>query len=56
MVVHDTDLSYEENHIITNDVKKEQHQSYSEGIDKLIKELQETGQWEVFNLFNHKRK
>ena len=56
IAVHDTDLSYEESHIITNDVEEHYHQSYSEGPHKLIKELQETGQWEVFNLFNHKPK
>ena len=56
IAIHDTDLDYEENHIITNDVKKEQHQSYAEGPNKLIKQIQDSGEWEVFNFFNHKKK
>ena len=56
IAIHDTDLDYEENHIVTDDVKEEQHQSYAEGPNKLIKEIQDSGGWEVFNFFNHKKK
>ena len=56
IAIHDTDLDYEKNHIITDDVTKDQHQSYAKGPNKLIKEIQDRGEWEVFNFFNHKKK
>lgn len=53
IAIHDTDISFEESHIIPDDVKDEYHQSYTEGPNQLIRELQAEGEWEVFNFFNH---
>jgi hypothetical protein len=51
--IHDTDSSYEQDLIITEDVKDQNnHQSWN-GPSRLIKELKENKDWEVFNLFNN---
>ena len=39
--------------VIYNLVKKEEYQEYGHGPSRLIKELQESGEWEVFNFFNN---
>ena len=44
--IHDTDDSYEKEHIITNDVKKEHHQEYANGPAKFVKELKENKEWQ----------
>jgi hypothetical protein len=52
--IHDTDESYEKNHIITNDVVEQNHHTeYVNGPSKLIKELKENSEWEIFNFFNN---
>ena len=51
--IHDTDDSFEKEHIITNDVKSENHQEYSNGPSRFMKELRENPEWEVFNFFNN---
>ncbi len=51
--IHDTDLSYEKEHIVTYDVKSENHQEYSNGPSRFVKELKENSEWEVFNFFNN---
>lgn len=51
--IHDTDESYEKEHIITNDIKSEDFQEYSNGPSKLIKELKQNKDWEIFNFFNN---
>ena len=51
--IHDTDLSYEKEHIITNDVKSENHQEYAHGPSRFVKELKQNSEWEVFNFFNN---
>jgi|TARA_A200000159_G_scaffold164777_1_gene196204 hypothetical protein len=56
IAIHDTDKSYEVNHIIPNDIDEKYHQTYSFGPNMLIKELQKNKEWEVFNFFNHKPK
>ena len=51
--IHDTDSSFEKEHIITADIRDGYHQEYAEGPSKLIKELKENKDWEVFNFFNN---
>ena len=52
--IHDTDSSFERELIVTDDVKsKNDFHEFSSGPSKLIKELKETGKWEVFNFFNN---
>ena len=51
--IHDTDSSFEKEHIVTEDIREGYHQEYAEGPSKLIKELKETQDWEVFNFFNN---
>ena len=51
--IHDTDSSFEKEHIITADIRDGYHQEYAEGPSKLIKELKEDKDWEVFNFFNN---
>jgi hypothetical protein len=51
--IHDTDDSYEKEHIITNDVKEEHHQEYANGPSKLISELKNNPRFEIFNFFNN---
>lgn len=53
IAIHDTDNSFERSHIIPHDVQEKYHQSYTEGPARLIEELQNTNEWEVFNFFNH---
>jgi hypothetical protein len=52
--IHDTDTSYEKEHIITNDVSEQNHHDeYVNGPSKLIEELKENNDWEIFNFFNN---
>ncbi len=51
--IHDTDTSYEKEHIITDDILEEFHQDYANGPSKLINELKENKKWEIFNFFNN---
>jgi hypothetical protein len=52
--IHDTDSSFEKELIVTNDIKnKNDFHEFSSGPSKLIKELKETGNWEIFNFFNN---
>ena len=51
--IHDTDSSFEKEHIVTDDIRDGYHQEYAEGPSKLIKELKENKDWEVFNFFNN---
>lgn len=51
--IHDTDSSFEKEHIVTNDVKSENHQEYANGPSRFMKELRENPEWEVFNFFNN---
>jgi hypothetical protein len=50
IVIHDTDSNYEETLIISEDNKKD-HDRF-DGPSKLIKELQESSEWNLINLFN----
>lgn len=52
--IHDTDTSYEKEHIVTNDVlEQNHHDEYVNGPAKLIEELKENNDWEIFNFFNN---
>ena len=52
--IHDTDLSFQKELIVTNDVKSENNfDDFSHGPSKLIREIKESGEWEVFNFFNN---
>ena len=51
--IHDTDKSFEKEYIVSDDIKKEEYQEYGQGPSRLVKELQESGEWEIFNFFNN---
>ena len=51
--IHDTDSSYEKEHIVTNDIKEDNYQEYSNGPSELIKLLKKDKEWEIFNFFNN---
>jgi hypothetical protein len=55
--IHDTDTSYQKEHIVTNDVLDENHQDYVNGPAKLVKEIKElkyyNKEWETFSFFNN---
>jgi hypothetical protein len=52
--IHDTDASFEKELVVTNDVRDNNaYDEFSHGPSQLIKELQESGEWEVFNFFNN---
>ena len=51
--IHDTDSSYEKEHIVTHDVKSENHQEYANGPSRFVKELKQNSEWELFNFFNN---
>jgi hypothetical protein len=52
IMIHDTDESYENELIISEDSKK--HWDKFDGPAKLIKELADDKDWNIINLFNHK--
>jgi hypothetical protein len=52
IIIHDTDESYENELIISEDSKK--HWDKFDGPAKLIKELNDNKDWNIINLFNHK--
>ena len=51
--IHDTDESFEKELIVTEDVKEKKHHTPFDGPSKLIKELKESNEWELFNFFNN---
>ena len=51
--IHDTDESFEKEYIITDEIKTEHHQEITNGPSKLVKELKENKDWEIFNFFNN---
>lgn len=52
IMIHDTDESYENNLIVSEDSKK--HWDKFDGPAKLIKKLADNKDWNIINLFNHK--
>jgi hypothetical protein len=50
IVVHDTDIRYEDSLIVSEDAKKDHYRF--DGPSKLIKEIQENPEWNMINLFN----
>ena len=51
--IHDTDNSFEKELIVTEDVKDKKHHAPFDGPNKLIKELKESKEWELFNFWNN---
>lgn len=52
--IHDTDVSFEKELIVTHDVKsKDGYDEFSHGPSKFVSELKLSGEWEVFNFFNN---
>ena len=50
--IHDTDSRYADNYIVTNEIKdRGDHDDWS-GPIQFVKELKDSKDWEVFNLFN----
>lgn len=50
IIIHDTDEKYEESLIVSEDTKKDYFKF--DGPGKLMKELQESNEWNLINLFN----
>ena len=50
IVLHDTDPKYEETLIVSEDAKKDFHRF--DGPSKLVKELQDSPDWNLINLYN----
>ena len=52
--IHDTDESFEKEHIVTNDVEvQNNHDNFANGPSKLVTELKNNKEWEIFNFFNN---
>jgi len=52
--IHDTDVSFEKDLIVTEDVKsKDDQDNITNGPSKLIEELKSNKDWEIFNFFNN---
>ena len=51
--IHDTDESFEKELIVTDEIKKDDHQEITNGPSKLVKELSDDSDWEIFNFFNN---
>jgi hypothetical protein len=52
--IHDTDVSFEKDLIVTDDVKStDNHQEFASGPSKFISELKKNTEWEIFNFFNN---
>lgn len=51
ILLHDTDETYENSIIVSEDAKKDWHRF--DGPSKLIKELKDSKDWNLVNLFNH---
>jgi hypothetical protein len=52
IMIHDTDESYENELIVSEDSKK--HWDKFDGPAKLVNELKDSKDWNIINLFNHK--
>jgi len=50
ILIHDTDGEYEESLIVSEDSKKDYHRF--DGPSRLVKELQQSSEWNLVNLFN----
>ena len=51
--IHDTDDSFEKEHIIPDDLGDKTHLDYSNGPSQLVQELKDNSEWEIFNFFNN---
>lgn len=52
--VHDTDESFSEDYIVTNDISNDDHQDYTHGPSLFMREIRKNPEWEVFNFFNNR--
>jgi len=50
IIIHDTDINYEQSLIVSEDNKKDYHRF--DGPSRLIKELEKNDKWNLVNLFN----
>jgi hypothetical protein len=50
IIIHDTDIKYEQSLIVSEDNKKDYHRF--DGPSRLIKELEKNDKWNLVNLFN----
>jgi len=50
IIIHDTDIKYEQSLIVSEDNKKDHHRF--DGPARLIKELEKSDKWNLVNLFN----
>jgi hypothetical protein len=51
--IHDTDVGYEKEYIVTDDIKDQNHHRDFNGPQQFIRELNNKPGWELFNFFNH---
>jgi hypothetical protein len=52
--IHDTDISYSKDYIVSKDIADQNHfDTFNNGPSKLIAELKENKEWNLFNLFNN---
>ena len=51
--IHDTDVSFEKEYIVTDEIKSADHQTITNGPSELIKLLKQDNGWEIFNFFNN---
>lgn len=52
--IHDTDSTFEDDYIVTDDIKEEYYSSFTEGPTKFVNEMIGNSGWEIFNLFNNR--
>lgn len=52
--VHDTDETFSQDYIVTNDIDGDKHQEYTHGPSLFMRELRKDQNWEVFNFFNNR--
>jgi hypothetical protein len=51
--IHDTDVSFEKEYIVTHEIKSDDHQNITNGPSELVKLLRKDKEWEIFNFFNN---
>jgi hypothetical protein len=51
--IHDTDISFEKEYLVTDEIKSDDYQEITNGPAKLVQELKQNSEWEIFNFFNN---
>jgi hypothetical protein len=51
--IHDTDVSFEKQYIVTDEIKSDDHQEITNGPSELVELLKQDSSWEIFNFFNN---